>query len=162
MGRSRIGWAVSVAAPWCVAFAVLVSITAEAGQEPTELTSAFARSQLPSASALLERPIASSPLRAVDEDGEPVPIVQARRETGDRQALTADPDGIEPNAALKGIGRPFPAVDRGARAIRSSVLRASMPNASTKGALKPRPTRSIPGRTSWKIRATTNSIPDTR
>jgi hypothetical protein len=115
MGRSRIGWAVSVAAPWCVAFAVLVSITAEAGQEPSEFTSAFARSQLPSASALLERPIASSPLRAVDENGEPQPIVQARRETGDRDALTADPEEVEPNATLKRAGRPFPAVDRGAK-----------------------------------------------
>jgi hypothetical protein len=49
MGHSRIGWALSVASPWCVAFAVLVSITAEAGQEPTEFTSAFVRSQLTSA-----------------------------------------------------------------------------------------------------------------
>ncbi len=115
MGRSRIGWAVSVAAPWCVAFAVLVSITAEAEQEPTEFTSAFARSQLTSASAILERPIARRPLRAVDEDGAPLPIVQARNEAGDSDALTPDSDEVEPNAALKGTGRAFPAVDRGAK-----------------------------------------------
>jgi hypothetical protein len=115
MGRSRIGWAVSVAAPWCVAFAVLVSITAEAEQEPTEFTSAFARSQLASASVILERPIARRPLRAVDEDGAPVPIVQARNVAGDRDALTADTDEVEPNAALKGTGRAFPAVDRAAK-----------------------------------------------
>lgn len=98
-----------------MAFAVLVSITAEAGQEPAQFTSAFARSQLTGAAALVERPIARQPLRAVDEDGAPLPIVQARRETGDRDALTTDPDGVEPNAALKGSGRPFPAVDRGAK-----------------------------------------------
>ena len=57
MGRSRIGWALSVAAPWCVALAVLVSITAEAEQEPAEFTSAFARSQLISAPGRLDRAI---------------------------------------------------------------------------------------------------------
>ena len=114
MGRSRIGWAVSVAAPWCVAFAVLVSITAEAEQEPTEFTSAFARSQLTSASAILKRSIARGPLRTVDEDGAPLPIVQARNEADDRDALTPDSDEVEPNAESKGNRRAFPALDRGA------------------------------------------------
>jgi hypothetical protein len=98
-----------------MAVAVLVSITAEAGQEPVELTSAFARGQLMDASALLGRPIVRRPLRAVDEDGAPLPLVQALREPGDQDALTADPHGAEPNAALKGTRRPFPAVDRGAK-----------------------------------------------
>jgi hypothetical protein len=118
MGRSRIGWAVSVAAPWWVAFAVLVSITAEAEQEPTEFTSAFARSQLGSASAILEPPIMSRPLRAVDEDGQPQPIVQARNVTGDRDALTPGSDEAE-------LQRQTPQREaRPSRALRAQFLAA--------------------------------------
>ncbi len=115
MGRSRIGWALSVASPWCVAIAVLVSITAEAGQEPTELTSVFARSQLITAPGKigLAGPGARA-LRTVDEDGAPLPIVQARYAVGDPGEL-ADEDEVEPNGALKPTGRAFPAVDRGAK-----------------------------------------------
>ena len=61
MGRSRFGWAVSVAAPWAVAFVVLVSITAEAEQEPTDFTSAFAPTRLTGAPDGLDRAIAQPP-----------------------------------------------------------------------------------------------------
>ena len=116
MGRSRIGWALSVAAPWCVALVVLVSITAEAEQEPLEFTSAFDRSQMIGASGGIDPSIlAARPLRAVDEDGEPLPIVQARYVAGDRDELAADADESEPNEALKRPGQKFPAVDRGAK-----------------------------------------------
>src|SRR5580693_2103472 len=115
MGHSRIGWALSVAAPWCVAFAVLVSITAEAEQEPSEFTSAFARSQLMSAPSKIGLAhLAARPLRTVDEDGAPLPIIQARYAVGDPDELATE-DEIEPNGALKQTGRAFPAVDRGAK-----------------------------------------------
>jgi hypothetical protein len=114
MGRSRFGWAVSVAAPWCVAFVVLLSITAEAEQEPTAFTSVFAR-QLIGASGGLGRAIASRPLRAVDEDGERLPIVQAREIPGDGDDPVPEADEREPNAALKEPGESFPAVNRGAK-----------------------------------------------
>ena len=98
MSRTRVGWAVSVAAPWCVAFAVLVSITAEAEQEPSEFTSAVVRGRMldPSGARLL---------RAVDEDGEPLPIVPARTVAGDRDAFAASSDEVAPNGALKRPGR---------------------------------------------------------
>jgi hypothetical protein len=116
MGRSRFRWALSVAAPWCVAFAVLVSITAEAEQEPPGFMSAFARSQLMSAPSGLDRArLAARPLRTVDEDGAPLPIVQARAMVGDPGELATDQDESEPNGALKPTARAFPAIDRGAK-----------------------------------------------
>src|SRR5258708_4569947 len=110
MGRSRIRWALSVAAPWCVAFAVLVSITAEAEQEPVEFASVFAPTRLIEASGRLDRAIpAARALRAVDEDGAPLPIVLARTVVGDPRELAAQSDEIEPNGALKRPGERFPA-----------------------------------------------------
>jgi hypothetical protein len=115
MGRSRIGWALSVAAPWCVAVAVLVSITAEAEQEPLGFMTAFAPTRLIGDAGGFDRAtLAGRQLRVVDEDGAPLPIVQARYVTGDRDELAANFDESEPKGALK-PGRAFPAVDRGAK-----------------------------------------------
>src|SRR5271170_6683078 len=116
MGRSRIGWALSVAAPWCVAFAVLVSITAEAEQEPSQFISAFARGQLMSTPSRLDRAFLSRrPPRAVDEDGAPLPIVEARTVVGGPGEFATNEDENEPNQTLKRAGQAFPAVDRGAK-----------------------------------------------
>jgi Cell Wall Hydrolase len=116
MGRSRTAWALSVAAPWCVGLAVLVSITAEAEQEPPAGGSAFASTRMIEASGRLDRALqAAEPLRAVNEDGEPLPIVQARLVVGDPDALAATSDDIEPNGTLKGARPPFPEVDRAAK-----------------------------------------------
>ena len=116
MGHSRIGWALSVAAPWCVAFAVLVSITAEAEQEPAEFMSAFARSELLRAPSALDRVgVAALRLRTVDEDGTPLPIALAHNVVGDPSEFPTDEGENEPNGALKQPERKFPAVNRGAR-----------------------------------------------
>jgi hypothetical protein len=97
-----------------VAFAVLVSITAEAEQEPLEFMSAFDGGQLNGAPGALDRAIlAARPPRAVNEDGEPLPLVEARFVAGDRHALAANTDEIEPSGALKQPGEKFPAIDRG-------------------------------------------------
>jgi cell wall hydrolase len=120
MSRSRIGWALRVAAPWCAALAVLLSITAEAEQEPVEYTSVFARVRLTG----LGRPIiADRPLRAVDEDGQPLPLVEARLVADDRDDGPAGSGEREPNAALKRPGQTFPAVDRAALGDRLRVQR---------------------------------------
>ena len=116
MGRSPIRWALSVAAPWCVAFAVLVSITAEAEQEPVAFMSAFAPSRTIGVWGRLDGAIlAGLPPRAVDEDGAPLPILQARSMVGDPSDLQAQSGAIEPNGALKRPGERFPAVDRRAK-----------------------------------------------
>jgi Cell Wall Hydrolase len=112
MGRSRTGWALSVAAPWCVALAVLLSITAEAEQEPLD-GGAFGRNGM---IATDRAAFAAEAPRAVDEDGAPLPIIQARYVTGDRSALAATSEEIEPNGALKARPpHPFPDVDRAAK-----------------------------------------------
>ena len=100
-----------------MAIAVLVSITAEAEQEPLAFMSAVAPARLTGASDGLDRAIlAGRPPRAVDEDGEPLPIVQARAMVGDPdEQPDAQSDEIEPNGALKQPGRTFPAVDRAAK-----------------------------------------------
>ena len=120
MGRSRIGWAVRVAAPWCAALAVLLSITAEAEQEPVEYTSVFSRVQL---TGLGREIIAARPLRAVDEDGQPLPLVEARLVANDLDGRAADSGELEPNAALKRARQTFPGVDRAAIGDRLRVQR---------------------------------------
>jgi Cell Wall Hydrolase len=116
MGRSRTAWALSVAAPWCIGLAVLVSITAEAEQEPLPGVSRFASTRMIEAAGRLDRALqAARPLRAVDEDGEPLPIVKARLVAGDPDGLAAASDEIEPNGALKSPPQPFPSVERAAK-----------------------------------------------
>ena len=116
MGRSRTAWALSVAAPWCIGLAVLVSITAEAEQEPLAGASVFAPTRMLEAEGRHDRALeAARRLRAVNEDGEPLPIVQARLTVGDPDGLAAASDEIEPNGALKRPPLPFPEVERGAK-----------------------------------------------
>ena len=96
--------------------AVLVSITAEADEEPPAGASRFASTRMIEAAGRLDRALqAARPLRAVNEDGEPLPIVQARLAVGDPDGLAAGSDEVEPNGALKSPPPPFPEVDRGAK-----------------------------------------------
>jgi len=116
MGRSRTAWALSVAAPWCMGLAVLVSITAEAEQEPLPGVSVLSSARMIEARGALDRAlVAARPLSAVDADGEPLPIVQARAVVGDASSLAAQSDEIEPNGALKTAREPFPQIDRAAK-----------------------------------------------
>src|SRR5271165_599906 len=115
MGRSRLGWAGSLVAPWCLAVGVLITITAEAGQEPAQYASVADRNRLAEANDPIRRAIAlAQSARAIDEDGAPLPIVPARFYDGDPGAFSG-PDEIEPNRTLKDPTSPLPSVDRTAK-----------------------------------------------
>ena len=112
MGRSRLGWAAWSVAPWALAAGVLISITAEAGQEPASYTSAFDRANVLNQADPVRRAIALARRRgAVDETGQPLPLVQTRFVVGDPDDI-ADSSEIQPDGALKTAVRPFPKVDR--------------------------------------------------
>src|SRR5271170_2251928 len=139
MGRSRTAWALSVALPWCMGLAVLVSITAEAEQEPPAGGSVFASTRMIEASGRIDRALqAGRPLRAVNEDGEPLPIVQARFAVDDPDGLAAMSDEIEPNGALKSARPPFPEVDRAAKGDPFIGLRPGLDARRLNGAPSPR------------------------
>lgn len=121
MVRSRVGWALTVVAPWALAGGLLVSITAEAGQEPTVggSVSALAYRAAPTPADLL--PIRAS-LQLAAFDG-PAHIAkgllrEARYVIGDEAELARVPDEITPRIALKAYavkaGQPpqFPEVAR--------------------------------------------------
>jgi hypothetical protein len=135
MGRSRIGWVLSIAAPWCIAFGMLLSITAEAEQEPLELGGAFARNGMIETDGALDRAVVGGPLRAVDEGGTPLPIVQARYDADDPGSLAAISDEIEPNTALKARSRSLPDVDRAAKGDPWAGLHPGLAATRRKGAL---------------------------
>ena len=93
MSRSRAAWAGSTVAPWAIALGLLVSITAQAGQEPP-LASSFA---VHSVGALR---------------GRGAVIEQASLTLGDPDELAAVPDEIDPKSAMKPARGPIPQVDR--------------------------------------------------
>ena len=146
MGRSRIGWALSVAAPWCMAFAVLLSITAEAEQEPLERGSAFDRNRMIEADGARNRAVLAGSPRAVDENGAPLPIVQARYRHGrSERALRQCPMRSNRTGALKAPPQPFPDVDRGAKGDPFQGLRPGFGAKRLRGA----PTDAVDALESW-------------
>ena len=116
MRRSRTAWAGSAVAPWAIALGLLVSITAQAGQESL-FDSSFAaqgvradRTQ-PLREALLvaTRPV---PARLGALDDVDAVIEPASLTLGDPRDLAAIPDEIEPKAVMKAGREPPPEVDR--------------------------------------------------
>ncbi len=123
MGRSRLGWAAWSVAPWALAAGVLVSVTADAGQEPTRYTSVFDRASVLNQIDPVRRAIALAQRQsAVDETGQPLPLAQARYVVGDPGDFI-DSGEIEPDAALKTPSRPFPKVERSGKGDPFILLR---------------------------------------
>lgn len=104
MVRSRVGWALTVVAPWALAGGLLVSITAEAGQEPTVggSVSALAYRAAPTPTDLLPIRDALS-LAAFDSPARSAKglLREARYVIGDQAELARVPDEITPRIALK-------------------------------------------------------------
>jgi hypothetical protein len=127
MGRSRLSWAGSAVAPWGIALGFLVSITAQAGQDPDWTGGLVARGAgADRLSPVREALLASRfgpPTRFAARGGAEIPIVEARWTLGAPEDLSAVPDEIEPNAAVKQGQQNFPAIDRTRKGDPLVVLR---------------------------------------
>jgi hypothetical protein len=108
MRRSRLGWACKAIAPWTLALGLIVSITAEAGQDPDQnsslVDSAVRKTVVSSAFQL--------PGRLFGQTASGSPFVEANLTLGGADELTEVDDGIEPRMDLKESRVTFPVVDR--------------------------------------------------
>jgi hypothetical protein len=98
MGRSRLAWAGSATAPWAIALGFLVSITAQAEQDPSAATQGVSR----------RSPVFSA-------GGPPPGLIAARYTVGSADELADIPDEIQPNAAFKAKHAPLPGINRQAK-----------------------------------------------
>lgn len=119
MGRSRIGWACGVIAPWCLAMGLVASFAADAEQDMTSGASFAVLTALPPLPPIDLIPDVGDRQRSVfGLAGLPADAVyrQASRESGAPDDLTALPnDEMTPRAILKPNAHGFPRVDRGHR-----------------------------------------------
>ncbi len=127
MARSRLAWAGSTVAPWGVALGLLVSITAQAGQDAGGIGSPVAQDARAERPSSVREALLSStfglPARSAALDGDENPILEARLTLGTSEDLAAIPDEIEPNAAVKKGRANFPAIDRTGKGDPFVVLR---------------------------------------
>ena len=108
MGRSRLGWACNAIAPWCLAVGVVVSITAEAGQDPARdsgLADSSVRQALPSSTFQL-------PGRFFGQTASGSFFLEASLTLGADDELGAVDDEIDPRTDLKQLGAALPSVNR--------------------------------------------------
>jgi spore germination cell wall hydrolase CwlJ-like protein len=127
MGRSRLSWAGSAVAPWGIALGFVVSITAQAGQDPSWTGGLVAQGAgADRLSPVREALLASRfgpPARFAARGGAEIPILEARWTLGAPEDLAAVPGEIEPNAAVKQGQQNFPAIDRSRKGDPLVVLR---------------------------------------
>ncbi|MGI3901415.1 MAG: cell wall hydrolase [Janthinobacterium lividum] len=102
--RSRLSWAALTVAPWCLAGGLLVSMAAEAGQEPTVNRSRMALTDL--AASMPDDLVPSS--LATEGAGFALPpddILSRGAHRAARDTIDAgvDPDEVEPRAVRKGV-----------------------------------------------------------
>ncbi|MGH6834759.1 MAG: cell wall hydrolase [Methylocella sp.] len=115
MGYSRTGWAAGAIAPWCLGMALVVSMSADAGQEGASGAS-FApfplRAPAPPAVLVPAQPPAPG-LDFGKFSGEASEVLrEASLSIGGGEEFKRLPDEIEPRADLKRDARRFPVVDR--------------------------------------------------
>jgi hypothetical protein len=106
MRRSRLAWACAAIAPWCLAMGLIVSITAQAGQDPTlDLGAGPARDASPSGTMRLQGDLFER--TSAENIG-----LQARLTIGSPDDLAGVDDEIDPRADLKQARVDLPAIDR--------------------------------------------------
>ena len=126
MGRSRLTWACLAVTPWFVGVALLLSTTAEAGQDASLDGVAVSGSLAP---ATARAGVAAPRL-----------IQPARFTLGSPEDLAALPDEIDPDPSLKTSGAGFPSVERGAKGDPFMALRPGFDaRLHRPGALQPGP-----------------------
>jgi spore germination cell wall hydrolase CwlJ-like protein len=126
MGRSRIGWALSVVAPWCLGIGIVVSVTADAGQDfvsGASLAPIVARAALQPADLVPRGDILTGNL-GMFGSGRGL-LREARLAIGAPEDFNAIPDEIAPRGDLKIQSRHFPIVDRAHKGDPNVRLRPS-------------------------------------
>ena len=103
-------------APWCLALGVVVSITAQAGQEPSLGASVASRAPSNAPASLMRQALLSSTRDLPDDLFEQASaeglVFEARLTLGSPDDLAAGEDEIEPRADLKQARIAFPTIDR--------------------------------------------------
>lgn len=114
MGGSRIGWAMSVVAPWWLGIALAVSITADAGQDASLGASAAPlslRAPAPPSALIPEQNwVSGNDFGHLADEGQI--LREASLAIGDADEFKRLPDEIEPRADLKRDAGTFPVLDR--------------------------------------------------
>jgi spore germination cell wall hydrolase CwlJ-like protein len=123
MGRSRLSWAGSAVAPWGIALGFLVSITAQAGQDPGSTGGPVAQGARADRLSPVREALLASRFDPPARGGAEVAILEAHLTLGAPEDLAAVPDEIEPNAAVKQGQENFPAIDRTGKGDPFVVLR---------------------------------------
>ncbi len=106
MGRSRLGWACNAIAPWCLAACLVVSITAQAGQDP-----GIGAGAAPIRQALLTSTF-HLPAGSLDSVVDRPAAIEASLTLGSPEDLASVDDEIDPRGDLKRPLVAFPSVDR--------------------------------------------------
>ncbi|HUO53304.1 MAG TPA: cell wall hydrolase [Rhodoblastus sp.] len=110
---TRISWAIKVATPWALGAGLLISFTADAGQE---VPSGASLAPISSKRAAVIPAQIAPPLPSLAADFGPHfgrgLLREARLELGAPELLATLPDEVEPRADLKRNARAFPEIDR--------------------------------------------------
>jgi hypothetical protein len=117
MGRSRLSWACTAISPWCLGLGLVLSITAQAGQDPALGAGAVSVANV-AASPMREAVLSSAlqlPSDLLDRTKARNLRLEARLTLGSPDDLAAIDDEIDPRADLKRAKADFPKIDRSRR-----------------------------------------------
>ncbi len=116
MSLFRVSWAMGVVAPWCLGVGLVVSMSADAGQDATN-----GASLAPASFRAVVQPGDLIPTEVsgvgfgLDQDDDARPAQEARLMLGEASEFDRMADEIEPRAVMKRAGLGFPDIDRAHR-----------------------------------------------